>query len=139
MEGFGWALDMLQHALRVPDVAEMGGGAEGAGGVRAQMVAGWDHVEVLREERDWMGEEDLSLYQELTRKRVRLGQYGTRRQRLRSLQAVTSSSALLTAVPSADFFTVGGDAYAFAMRARAGLPCLVGNRPGQPGGTCLYL
>ena len=128
-----------------------------------------------------MVEADRKLYLELTSKRVRLGQHGTRtrtitytlpgdwvamveaaaverreggeeslqhtvvlhshalvhlrlikevsaeprhqqvRQRLRSLQSVTSSSALLTAVPSADFFTVGGEAYAFAMRARTGL------------------
>ena len=42
------------------------------------------------------------------------------------------STALLCAVPSAPLFMVDGDSFAYAMRARLGLPALVGAQPEAP-------
>ena len=42
------------------------------------------------------------------------------------------STALMCTVPSAPLFMVDGDAFSFAMRARFGMPALVGEQPSMP-------
>ena len=41
------------------------------------------------------------------------------------------STALLCATPSMGTFSVHGRAFSFAMRCRLGLPCLMGDNPGE--------
>ena len=50
--------------------------------------------------------------------------------RLRTLRE-PASTAVLIAMPSAKQFTISGEAFQFAMRCRLGLPCLMGDNPGE--------